>query len=197
MEPNGTSEYVYFPHDAVISLLWKFGDGATVEVGVVGNEGMVGVHALMGVSHQPNQALVQHSGICSRVPSEVVVEEFARGEMFQQLVLRYVHAFITQISQAAACNRRHSVYQRLARWLLQMDERIEVGETQLTQEFLSRMLGARRAGVNEALQRLRDEGLVQTRRGGITILDRRRLERAACECYSFMRQEFEEAVDLG
>jgi CRP-like cAMP-binding protein len=164
-------------------------DGSMIEVGLVGFDGFVGVHSLAPTAEQPYRLIVQNSGAMHRLPLKQLRSEFARGGKLQDLLLRFISAFLTQISQTAACNRLHKIEERLARWLLMMRDRVPSDELNLTQEFLSQMLGIRLAGVNEAIRTRTMNGLVQHRRNLITILDREGLEAAACECYAFVRDE--------
>jgi CRP-like cAMP-binding protein len=190
-EAGGRSEYVFFPTSAVISLLQTMEDGSTAEVGLTGNDGIVGIALFLGGDTTPNRAVAQVAGTAFKMKAKVLREEFARGGSFQQLLLRYTQALITQISQTAVCNRLHSVEKRLCRWLLLSRDRVDSNELQMTQEFISNMLGGRRESVTVAAARLQDDGLIQYSRGHITILDRRGLEATACECYRIVREEFE------
>jgi CRP-like cAMP-binding protein len=190
-EAGGRSEYVFFPTGAVISLLYTMEDGSTAEVGLTGNDGIVGVALFLGGDTTPNRAVAQVAGTAFKMRAKLLQEEFARGGSFQQLLLRYTQALITQISQTAVCNRLHSVEKRLCRWLLLSRDRVDSNELQMTQEFISNMLGGRRESVTVAAARLQEEGLIQYSRGHITIVDRRGLEAAVCECYRIVRGEFE------
>ena len=189
-EPNRPIAAVYFPIDAVASIL-ALTDGRTVEVGTIGNEGLVGLPVFLGATSSPGRAMVQVAGQAERLDSGVFRREAHREGRLRQLLERYTQAFMIQVSQSTACNRVHSVEQRLARWLLIVRDRVNRNEFPLTHEFLGQMLGVRRATVSEtaaALQRLK---LISYHRGVITIRNERGLERAACECYGIVRQEFE------
>lgn len=190
-EAGGRPEYVFFPTGAVISLLYTMEDGATAEVGLTGNDGLVGIALFLGGDTTPNRAVVHVAGTAFKMKAKLLQEEFARGESFQRVLLRYTQALITQISQTAICNRLHSVEKRLCRWLLLSHDRVDSDELQMTQEFISNMLGGRRESVTVAAARLQEERLIRYSRGHITILDRRGLEAAACECYRIVKEEFE------
>ena len=181
--------WAYFPEDSVVSLARILGDGSMVEVGLVGFDGVVGIHLLVPATEQPFRLIVQNGGAMYRLPLKQLRGEFARGGKLQELLLRFTSVFLTQISQTAACNRLHKIDERLARRLLMMRDRVPSDELRLTQEFLSHMLGTRVAGVNEAVRTLTTNGLVKHRRNVITILDREGLEKASCECYAFVRDE--------
>jgi len=188
-ESGGQMQHVYFPTTSHVSLLYTMLDGATAEMGLVGNEGVVGIALFMGGDTTPNRAVVQGGGEALRMKAKVMQTEFKRGGDFQHLLLRYTQALITQISQTAVCNRLHSMEQRLCRWLLMTHDRTQTDELQMTQEFISNMLGVRREGVTHAAQRLQDAGLISYVRGHIEILDRQGLEAHVCECYKVVREE--------
>lgn len=188
-ESGGRMDHVYFPTTSHISLLYTMIDGATAEMGLVGNEGVVGIALFMGGDTTPNRAVVQGSGDALKLKAKVMQQEFSRGGEFQHLLLRYTQALITQISQTAVCNRLHSVEQRLCRWLLMTDDRTQSGELQMTQDFISNMLGVRREGVTHAARGLQQHGLISYVRGRIKILDRQKLEAHVCECYSVVTAE--------
>ena len=188
-ESGGQMEHVYFPTTSHISLLYTMLDGATAEMGLVGNEGVVGIALFMGGDTTPNQAVVQGAGSALKMNAKAMRDEFRRGGEFQHLLLRYTQALITQISQTAVCNRLHSMDQRLCRWLLMTHDRTQSDELQMTQEFISHMLGVRREGVNNAAQRLQDKGFIRYVRGHIEILDRQGLEAHVCECYEVVKEE--------
>src|SRR5713226_1863887 len=175
-ESGGHMRYVYFPTTSHISLLYTMVDGSTAEMGLVGREGVVGIALFMGRETTPNRAMVQGEGKALRMKSKAMLEEFKRGGEFQHLLLRYTQALITQISQTAVCNRLHSVEQRLCRWLLMTHDCTQSDELQMTQEFISNMLGVRREGVTHAASGLQDEGFISYVRGHIKILDRQGLE---------------------
>ena len=189
-EPNQPIEAVYFPIDAVASILALF-DGGSVEVGTIGNEGMVGLPVFLGATTSLGRAMVQVSGQGERLDLAVFRREAHRAGGLRQLLERYTQAFMTQVSQSTACNRAHSVEQRLARWLLIVRDRVNRNEFLLTHEFLGQMLGVRRATVSETAAALQRVKLISYYRGVITIRSGPGLERAACECYRLVRQEFE------
>ena len=182
-EPGRRLDYIYFPTTMVVSSLYTTEDGATAEMGLTGNDGVVGVSLFLGGDVTPSRAVVVVAGDGFRLKASVLREEFASGGPLQVQLLRYTHAFITQISQTAVCNRLHAVEQRLCRWLLMCHDRVERDDLQMTQEFISNVLGGRRETVTVAAGRLQDAGLIRYTRGHITIVDRAGLESAACECY--------------
>ncbi len=184
-------EYLYFPETALVSLLNVLSDGTTVEVGVVGTEGLVGIWPLLGGELATTQALVQIGGQALRVRADLLKEEFRRGGLLQTLLLRYTRTLMMQIAQTAACNSLHNVDQRLARWLVMAKLRVESDKLPLKQEFIAHMLGTRRAGISEAASLLQDAGLIRYSRGHIMILDFKGLEDASCECYQIVRREIE------
>jgi CRP-like cAMP-binding protein len=189
-EPDRPLAYLYFPTTAVVSLIYTMLDGTTAEMGLVGNEGAVGIALFMGGDTTPNQAIVQVAGDAFRLPAAGLRTEFQRGGAVQLALLRYTQALITQISQTAVCNRLHAIEQRLCRWLLLTRDRVPTDQVQMTQEFLAHMLGVRREGVTVAAQHLQAAGLIHYARGHITILDRPGLEATTCECYQVVRTEF-------
>jgi CRP-like cAMP-binding protein len=184
-------DHVYFPTTAIISLLYLMEDGSSAEMGLAGNEGLVGIALFMGGGTMPNRAVVQSAGGAVRLKAKALQSEFALGSKFQYLLLRYTQALITQISQTAVCNRLHSVEQQLSRWLLLSHDRVEADELIMTQELIADMLGVRREGVTVAAGRLQDAGAISYVRGHIKILDRQQLEAMACECYKVVRDEFD------
>jgi CRP-like cAMP-binding protein len=184
-------EYVYFPNSGVVSLVAHMQEGASVEVGLVGNEGMVGMPLVLGDDISPNEAIVQIADGAMKMKASVLVAELARAGQLQVLLLRYTLAAIRQISQTAACNRSHHVGERLARWLLTCHDRVNGDELKLTQEFIAEMLGTRRSGVSEAAMLLQGAGFIRYSRGHITVLDREGLEEFACECYATVKVEFD------
>jgi len=189
-ESGGQLEHIYFPTSAVVSLLYTMEDGSTAEMGLTGNDGVVGIALFLGGDTTPNRAVVQIAGEAFRMKAKILRDEFARGGPLQHVLLRYTQALITQISQTAVCNRLHAVEKRLCRWLLLCHDRVESEELQMTQEFISNMLGGRRESVTVAAGHLQDAGLIHYSRGRITILDRKGLEAAACECYTIVKEEF-------
>ena len=184
-------EYLYFPTTAMVSLLYTMADGMTAEVGITGNEGVVGIALFLGDDTAPNQAVVQIKGTALRLSASTVQAEFKRGEAFQYVLLRYTQALITQISQTAICNRLHPVEQRFCRWILLSHDRVKADELEMTQELIATMLGGRRESVTVAAGRLQDRGLLRYARGHITILDRPGLEAVVCECYEIVRAEYQ------
>jgi len=188
-ESGGHMRYVYFPTTSHISLLYTMVDGSTAEMGLVGQEGVVGIALFMGGETTPNRAMVQGGGKAFRMKATAMLDEFKRGGEFQHLLLRYTQALITQISQTAVCNRLHSVEQRLCRWLLMTHDLAQTDELQMTHEFISNMLGVRREGVTVAAQRLQEAGMISYVRGHIRILDREKLLGLVCECYQVVRDE--------
>jgi CRP-like cAMP-binding protein len=188
-ESGGQMDHVYFPTTCHVSLLYTMINGVTAEMGLVGNEGVVGIALFMGGDTTPNRAVVQGAGKALRLKAKSLHLEFSRGGDFQDLLLRYTQALITQISQTAVCNRLHTVEQRLCRWLLMTHDRTHSDELQMTQEFISHMLGVRREGVTHAAQNLQEKGLISYVRGHIKIVDRAELEAHVCECYEVVRTE--------
>jgi CRP-like cAMP-binding protein len=194
--PEQKIDYCYFVTSGVVSLLAALENGATVEAGVIGPEGMVGIAAILGADSTPNQALVQGEGQALRIATPDLRAEFRNGGKLRDLILRYTHTLFTQVAQTAACNRLHSIEQRLARWLLLTQDRVVSHEFALTQDFLSRMLGVRRAGVSVAANTLKQADLIDYRRGTMMILDRKGLERYSCECYRIVRDEYDQYLTL-
>ena len=192
--PEQPITHVYFPDRGTVSLVSVFEGGGMVEVGMVGNEGMFGVCVFLGSRTTPLLAQVQLPGEGLRMRADVLKREFAKCGPLQDLLLRYTQAFITQVTQTTACNRAHSVEQRLAKWLLMCQDRAHSKDLALTHEFISEMLGIRRAGVSEAANRLREAGLINYRRGHVTVTDRAGLEAVSCECYPVMKREFSRLV---
>jgi CRP-like cAMP-binding protein len=190
-EFGGHLDYVYFPTTAIVSLLYTMENGATAEMGLTGNDGVVGIALFMGGETMPNRAVVQSAGEAVRMKAKVLQSEFASGGPFQRLLLRYTQALITQISQTAVCNRLHSVEQQLGRWLLLSHDRLQTDELIMTQELIADMLGVRREGVTVAAGHLQDIGAISYVRGRIQIVDRRKLEDTACECYRVVKDEFD------
>src|SRR5688572_14136640 len=180
-ESGGRMSYIYFPTDAIVSLLYLMENGASAEMGMAGNEGLVGIALFMGGGSVPNRAVVQSPGGAFRMKAKVLQEEFARGGAFQRLLLRYTQALITHMSQTAVCNRLHSIEQQLCRWLLLSHDRLDSDVLVMTQELIANMLGVRREGVTAAAGRLQEQGVISYVRGRIQILDRAGLEAAVCE----------------
>jgi CRP-like cAMP-binding protein len=182
-EPGARMRHVYFPNRGLISLLTPVEGRANVEVGMVGREGIAGIPLFLGITTSPVQWLVQGAGDAWRIPAAAFKKETAGSPALQQTLNRYLHTFIVQVAQTAACNSSHELSPRLARWLLMTHDRMQSDTFVLTQEFLAKMLSVQRAGVTNAASTLQKRKLIRYRRGNITILDRRGLERAACSCY--------------
>lgn len=180
---------VYFPTDAIVSLLYVMENGASAEISVVGNEGMIGIAVFMGGESTPSRAIVQSGGTAYRLSGERLKDEFNRHGDLMQLLLRYTQSLITQMAQTAVCNRHHSIDQQLCRWLLLSLDRLPSNRLTMTQELIANMLGVRREGVTEAAGRLQKLGVIEYHRGVITVLDRPRLEQLCCECYAVVRKE--------
>jgi CRP-like cAMP-binding protein len=190
-EAGGRQGFVYFPTTAIISLLYVMEDGASAEIAVAGNDGLVGIALFMGGETTPSRAVVQSAGYGYRMRASVLKREFNQGGALQHLALRYTQALITQMAQTAVCNRHHSVEQQLCRWLLLSLDRLPSNELTMTQELIANMLGVRREGVTEAAGKLQTDGLITYSRGHITVLDRARLEQRVCECYAVVKKEMD------
>jgi CRP-like cAMP-binding protein len=188
--PEQPIRHVYFPNRGTISLVSTFEDGGSVQVGMVGNEGMFGVCVFLGSISTPLLAIVQLPGDALRMRADVLKKEFKDCGQMQDLLLRYTQAFMTQIAQTAACNHAHSIEQRLVRWLLMCQDRSHSKDLALTHEFIASMLGTRRAGITQAAGQLQANGLIKYFRGQINILDRQGLEEVSCECYLIVKKEF-------
>jgi CRP-like cAMP-binding protein len=194
-ESGGQMEHIYFPTKAIVSLLYLMENGASAEMGMAGNEGLVGVALFMGGNTMPNRAVVQSAGGAVRMKARVLRDEFARGGAFQRLLLRYTQALLTQMSQTAVCNRLHAIEQQLCRWLLLSHDRLKSNELVMTQELIAGMLGVRREGVTAAAGRLQEQGIISYVRGRIRIHDRRGLEASACECYKVVKDEYDRLLN--
>jgi CRP-like cAMP-binding protein len=190
-ESGSELRHVYFPTTSIVSLLYVMLDGASAEIAVVGNEGVIGVALFMGGETMPNRAVVQSAGHAYRLKGHLLKQEFNRSGELQHLLLRYTQALLTQMAQTAVCNRHHSLDQQLCRWLLLSLDRLPSNELVMTQELIANMLGVRREGVTEAAGNLQKAGLITYRRGRITVLDRAGLEARACECYAVVKKEFD------
>lgn len=188
-ESGSKMEHVFFPTEGIVSLLSVMENGASAEIAVTGNEGLVGVALFMGGESTPSRAIVQSAGSAYRLEAEVLKREFERGANLQLLLLRYTQALITQMAQTAVCNRHHALDQQLCRWLLLSLDRLPSNQLLMTQDLIANMLGVRREGVTEAARKLQDIGLIHYRRGRITVLDRPGLEQRVCECYSVVKRE--------
>jgi CRP-like cAMP-binding protein len=188
-ESGDVLRYVYFPSDCIVSLLYVMEDGSSAEISVVGNEGIVGIAVFMGGESTPSRAIVQSAGGAYRLLASRLKTEFGRDSDIRLLLLRYTQALITQMAQTAVCNRHHSIDQQLCRWLLLSLDRLSSNQLTMTQELIANMLGVRREGVTEAAGKLQKEGVIEYRRGHITVLDRHKLEFLCCECYAVVKKE--------
>jgi CRP-like cAMP-binding protein len=190
-ESGGALSHVYFPTTSIVSLLYVLENGASAEIAVVGNEGVVGISLFMGGESTPSRAVVQSAGNGLRLKAPIMKEEFNRAGAVLHLMLRYTQALITQMAQTAVCNRHHSLDQQLCRWLLLSLDRLQGNELAMTQELIANMLGVRREGVTEGALKLQHAGLIQYARGHITVLDRVGLEKRSCECYAVVKKEYD------
>jgi len=190
-ESGGKLNYVYFPTTSIVSLLYVLESGASAEIAVVGNEGVLGIALFMGGETTPSRAVVQSAGYGYRMRAQLLKQEFNRAGPMMQLLLRYTQALITQMTQTAVCNRHHTVEQQLCRWLLLSLDRLSNNEVSMTQELIANMLGVRREGVTEAAGKLQQAGEIQYSRGRITVLNRPLLEKRVCECYQVVKTEFD------
>jgi len=190
-ESGGQLQHVYFPTDSIISLLYVMEDGASAEIAVVGNEGVLGISLFMGGDTTPSRAVVQSAGFAYRLKAQLLKQEFNRSGPMMRILLRYTQALITQMAQTAVCNRHHSVDQQLCRWLLLSLDRLLTDDLTMTQELIANMLGVRREGVTEAAGKLQRAGVISYSRGHIKVLDRARLEKEVCECYAVVKKEFD------
>jgi len=188
-ESGDALRHVYFPTDCIVSLLYVMRDGASAEISVVGNEGLVGVALFMGGETTPSRAIVQSAGSAYRLIAKQLKSEFNKHGQLQLLLLRYTQALITQMAQTAVCNRHHSVDQQLCRWLLLYLDRLPSNQLTMTQELISNMLGVRREGVTAAAAKLQKLGVIRYSRGRITVMDRPHLEQLCCECYAVVKKE--------
>jgi CRP-like cAMP-binding protein len=188
-EPGDLLCHIYFPVDCIVSLLYVMEDGASAEISVVGNDGVIGVALFMGGETTPSRAIVQSAGYAYQLDSQRLKDEFHRNGGLQNSLLRYTQALITQMSQTAVCNRHHSVDQQLCRWLLLSLDRLASNELTMTQELIANMLGVRREGVTDAAGKLQKRGVIRYARGQITVLDRVKLEELCCECYAVVKKE--------
>jgi CRP-like cAMP-binding protein len=190
-ESGRTLSHVTFPIDAIVSLLYVMENGASAEIAVVGNEGVVGISLFMGGGSTPSRAVVQSAGEGYRLKAQVVQESFNRSGPVMHLLLRYTQALITQMAQTAVCNRHHTVDQQLCRWLLLSLDRLQGSELLMTQELIANMLGVRREGVTEGALKLQHAGLIRYSRGHISVIDRAGLEKRTCECYAVVKHEYD------
>ena len=190
-ESGGRLGYVYFPTTSIVSLLYVMEGGASAEIAITGNEGLVGISLFMGGESTPSRAVVQSAGNAYRLRARVLKREFALGGHLQHLALRFTQALITQMAQTAVCNRHHALDQQLCRWLLVSLDRLQGSELVMTQELIANMLGVRREGVTEAAGNLQAAGLIKYTRGRIRVLDRAGLEKRVCECYAVVKKEYD------
>jgi CRP-like cAMP-binding protein len=190
-EAGSTLRHVYFPTTSIVSMLYVLATGASAEIAIAGNEGLVGISLFMGGESTTSRAVVQSAGEGYRMSASALKHEFELGGEFQHIALRYTQALITQMSQTAVCNRHHSIDQQLCRWLLLSLDRLRGLELKMTQELIANMLGVRREGVTEAAGRLQDAGLIHYSRGHILVIDRPGLEKRVCECYGVVKKEFD------
>jgi CRP-like cAMP-binding protein len=188
-ESGDRLSYVYFPTDAIVSLMYVMENGASAEISVVGNDGVVGIAVFMGGASTTSRAVVQSAGTGYRLSGRRLNEEFQRSSEMRHRLLLYTQALLTQMAQTAVCNRHHTIDQQLARWLLLSLDRLPDDEVSMTQELIANMLGVRREGVTNAAMKLQRQGVIQYNRGHIRVLDRPRLERLTCECYAVVKQE--------
>jgi len=190
-ESGARLQHVYFPTTSIVSMLYVLEDGASAEIAVVGNEGLLGISLFMGGETTPSRAVVQSAGYGYRLAAQLLKQEFNRAGPVLRLLLRYTQALITQMTQTAVCNRHHSVEQQLCRWLLLSLDRLSSDSLTMTQELIANMLGVRREGVTEAAGHLQRAGLIRYSRGRIEVLDRPGLEKTVCECYAVVKVEFD------
>ncbi len=190
-ESGSTLEHVYFPTTSIVSLLYVMENGASAEIAVVGNEGILGISLFMGGESTPSRAVVQSAGQGYRLLAKDIKSEFNRGGPVMHVLLRYTQALITQMAQTAVCNRHHSLDQQLCRWLLLSLDRLQGNELVMTQELIANMLGVRREGVTESALKLQQAGLIKYARGHISVLNRKGLEGRSCECYGVVKKEYD------
>ena len=190
-ESGGRLNHVYFPTTSIVSLLYVLENGASAEIAIVGNEGILGISIFMGGETTPSRAVVQSAGFGYRLKAQLLKQEFNRAGPVLRLLLRYTQTLITQMAQTAVCNRHHTVEQQLCRWLLLSLDRLPTASLNMTQDLIANMLGVRREGVTEAAGNLQRKGLIKYSRGHIKVLDRPGLERAVCECYAVVKLEFD------
>ena len=194
-ESGSKSHYVYFPISGIISLLNVMENGASAEIAVVGNEGILGTTVFMGGGSTPSRAVVQSSGSSYRIKANILLTEFNLAGSLQHLLLSYTQALMTQMAQTAACNRHHTIDQQLCRWLLLSFDRLDGDTLCMTQELIANMLGVRREGVTEAACKLQSSGIIKYSRGKITVINRPKLEKRCCECYGEIKLEFDRLLN--
>jgi CRP-like cAMP-binding protein len=195
-ESGATLSHVYFPTTAIVSLLYVMENGASAEIAVVGNEGIIGISLFMGGESTSSRAVVQSAGTGFRLKAQMMKNEFNRAGPVLHLLLRYTQALITQMAQTAVCNRHHSLDQQLCRWLLLSLDRLQDNELVMTQELIANMLGVRREGVTEGALKLQQDELIRYSRGRITVLDRVGLEKRTCECYAVVKKEYDRLLPM-
>lgn len=196
-ESGDRLESAYFPTTAIVSLLYIMENGATAEIGIVGNDGVLGISLFMGGETTTNRAIIQSAGDTLKITAKDLKVEFALGGVFQNLMLRYTQALMTQISQTAVCNRLHPIEQQLCRWLLLSHDRLNSDKLIMTHDLISNMLGVRREGVTLAAQKLAERKLIKNTRGTIMLIDRQGLEEAVCECYKVVNDEYNRLLSRG
>ena len=190
-ESGNTLSHVYFPTTSIVSLLYVMENGASAEIAVVGNEGIVGISLFMGGGSTPSRAVVQSAGRGLRLAAQMMKDEFDKNGLVLQLLLRYTQALITQMAQTAVCNRHHTLDEQLCRWLLLSLDRLQGNDLIMTQELIANMLGVRREGVTQAARNLQEAGVIRYARGRISVLDRTGLEKRTCECYAVVKREYD------
>jgi len=196
-ESGDQIRFVHFPTNSIVSLLYVMEDGASAEISVVGNEGIVGIALFMGGNSTPSRAILQSAGFAYRLPAQALKKEFNHADgVFRVLMLRYTQALITQMAQTAVCNRHHSIDQQLCRWILLSLDRLTGNNLTMTQELIANMLGVRREGVTESAGKLQRQGVISYRRGHITVLDREKLEALSCECYRVVKAESDRLLNV-
>ena len=196
-ESGDRLDYAYFPTTVIVSLLYIMENGATAEIGVVGNDGILGIALFMGGNTTNSRAVVQSAGEAFKIKAQDLKTEFGRGGEMQKMLLRYTQALMTQISQTAVCNRLHSLEQQLCRWILLSHDRLNSDKLVMTHDLISNMLGVRREGVTLAAQKLAEKGLIINTRGTIILIDRQGLENAVCECYKVVNDEYNRLLSRG
>ena len=195
-QPNEPIKFVYFPENCIISTVTVFDDGTSIENGTIGNEGLLGAAPALSTMTTPREATVQSDGECLRIPTEKFRQAFDQNDTLRQLALSYIFAFFEQVAQAGACNKHHTVNERIARWLLTLHDRSDSDSLQVTQDSMAQMLGVHRPGITLAAIHLKSAGFINYRRGSVQILDRRGLEQASCECYRLIKKAYEQYVSI-
>jgi CRP-like cAMP-binding protein len=196
-EAGDKLEYAYFPTTAICSLLYIMENGSTAEIAIVGNDGLLGVNLFLGGDSTTSRAIIQSAGMMCRMKADDLRKEFKLGGKFQDLLLRYTQAIMTQISQTAVCNRLHAVEEQLCRWLLLSHDRLDSDKLVMTHDLISNMLGVRREGITLAAKKLAARNLIKNSRGTIEVLDRQGLEDASCECYEIVNTEYNRLLGRG